>query len=159
MTLRLVDTPLPHRGRLLLASMPGRFEPWADFATDARAADVALVVCLTPIDEVAELSPTYAKLIGLGELPFRWLHLPMRNYGLPEDVPGFRAGIARVEEALRGGENVVLHCAAGIGRTGSAAACVLKCAGLDTAQALARVRAAGSNPENAVQSGLVEQFD
>lgn len=158
MGLRFVDPPLPGRGRLVLASMPGRFEPWAEFTADARAAGVDLVVCLAPMDEVAQLSPIYAKLIGLGELPFRWLHLPMRNYGLPEDVPGFRAGIARIDEALRGGENVLLHCAAGIGRTGSAAACVLKCAGLDTALALARVRAAGSNPQNAVQSGLVEQF-
>lgn len=158
MGLRFLDPLAPGHGRLLLASMPGRFEPWSEFALDARRAGVGLVVCLAPMDEVVELSPIYAKLIGLGELPFRWLHLPMRNYGLPEDQAGFRAGIARIDASLRGGENVVLHCAAGIGRTGSAAACVLKCAGLPTLEALARVRAAGSNPENAVQSGLVEQF-
>lgn len=158
MGLRFVDASAPGHGRLVLASMPGRFEPWAEFMALARQARVDLVVCLAPLDEVAELSPAYARLIGLGELPFRWLHLPMRNYGLPEDLAGFRAGIARVDAALRAGETVLLHCAAGIGRTGSAAACVLKCAGLETEEALRRVRAAGSNPENAVQSGLVEQF-
>ena len=60
--------------------------------------------------------------------------------------------------ALRGGESVLLHCAAGIGRTGTAAACVLKQLGLDNDSALARVRQAGSNPENALQSGLVDRF-
>ena len=52
----------------------------------------------------------------------------------------------------------MLHCAAGMGRTGSTAACVLKALGLDTAEALQRVRDAGSNPQNAQQSGLVNWF-
>jgi protein-tyrosine phosphatase len=56
------------------------------------------------------------------------------------------------------GQNVLLHCAAGIGRTGTAAACVLKRLGLPVDEALQRVREAGSNPETAVQSGLVNWF-
>ena len=39
---------------------------------------------------------------------------------------------------------MVLHCAAGIGRTGTTAACLLKGLGLSTAQALKQVREAGS---------------
>jgi protein-tyrosine phosphatase len=53
---------------------------------------------------------------------------------------------------------VMLHCAAGLGRTGSTAACVLKALGLETDDALQRVRDAGSNPQNAQQSGLVDWF-
>ena len=60
--------------------------------------------------------------------------------------------------ALRAGESVLLHCAAGLGRTGTAAACVLKALGLETREALQRVREAGSNPQNAEQSGLVHWF-
>ena len=73
-------------------------------------------------------------------------------------MSAFHAAIGQVVDALRGGESVLLHCAAGIGRTGTAAACVLKHLGLPTAQALQRVREAGSNPETALQSGLVERF-
>ncbi len=40
----------------------------------------------------------------------------------------------------------------------SAAACVLKSLGLEVPQALQRVREAGSNPQNAEQSGLVDWF-
>ena len=51
-----------------------------------------------------------------------------------------------------------MHCAAGLGRTGTAAACVLKALGLSAPQALQRIRDAGSNPQNALQSGMVEWF-
>jgi len=53
---------------------------------------------------------------------------------------------------------VMLHCAAGLGRTGTAAACLLKRLGLDTNEAMQRIRDAGSNPQTALQSGLVDQF-
>jgi protein-tyrosine phosphatase len=52
----------------------------------------------------------------------------------------------------------LLHCAAGMGRTGTVAACLLKRLGLPKEEALERVRQAGSNPESAVQTGLVDTF-
>ena len=55
-------------------------------------------------------------------------------------------------------DEVLLHCAAGLGRTGSAAACLLKALGVEANEALQRVREAGSNPQNAEQSGLVHWF-
>jgi protein-tyrosine phosphatase len=84
--------------------------------------------------------------------------VPMRNFGLPEDAASFRRDITRIADAVRNGDGVLLHCAAGMGRTGSAAACVLKALGLAAEEAVARVRAAGSNPQNAQQSGLVDWF-
>ena len=146
------------RGDLWLGSMPGRFERWAEFAGEARRRKIALVVCLAPPEEVASLSPSYWQVIGEGSLGCRWLNLPMQNFGLPSDPPGFRAGIAQAADALLAGEAVMLHCAAGIGRTGTAAACVLKRLGLSTEDAMQRVRDAGSNPETGLQSGLVDEF-
>jgi hypothetical protein len=145
-------------GTLHLSAMPGRFEPFADFLAAARRHRLALVVCLAPADEVAAASPAYWQAVAEGSLPFRWLNPAMQNYGLPRDMPAFRSGIQRAAEGVRAGDAVLLHCAAGIGRTGSAAACVLKQLGLSTEEAMRRVRAAGSNPENALQSGLVDSF-
>jgi len=158
MALRPVELPADVPGMLWLGSMPGRFEPWNAFEAAARSSGLALVVCLTPRSELAELSPAYHAAVVRGELPFRWSHLPIRNFGLPEDPEAFRLEVQRIASALRQGDSVMLHCAAGIGRTGSTAACVLKALGLPTAQALERIRDAGSNPENAQQSGLVEWF-
>lgn len=158
MGLRRVDIGTDASGSLWLASMPGRFETWAEFCARSKAARLALVLCLTPRDEVALGAPAYHRAIVEGTLPFRWLNAPMRNYGLPEDLPAFQDAIGQVAAALHGGESVLLHCAAGIGRTGTAAACVLKQLGSTKESALERVRQAGSNPENALQSGLVDRF-
>jgi len=156
--LRRVDLPPGLAGSLWLSPMPGRFESWPNFVAQARRAGIGQLVCLTPRAELTELSPAYDAAVITGELPFRWVHLPMRNFGLPEEMTGFRDGIAQLAQAVTQGDAVLLHCAAGIGRTGSAAACVLKALGLDTENALELVRQAGSNPQNAQQSGLVGWF-
>ena len=158
MTLRAVKLPEGVAGSLWLGAMPGRFESWNAFEAQARQSDLGVVVCLTPREELAELSPLYHAAIDEGGLPFRWINLPMPNFGLPADPVIFRREVQQIAAALRQGDAVMLHCAAGIGRTGSTAACVLKALGLDTAQALKRIRDAGSNPQNAQQSGLVDWF-
>jgi len=145
-------------GSLWLSSMPGRFEPWPRFLSEADAAGIGLVLCLTPRHEVAHYSPDYHAAIEGGSLPFRWLELPMRDLGLAAHDEHFRTGIRTAGQSLQAGEAVLLHCAAGIGRTGTAAACLLKHLGMPTSLALRRVREAGSNPESALQSGLVDTF-
>ena len=158
MNLRLVQLPHPARGSLLLSAMPGRFESLLDFEEQARAAGLAMIVCLTQRNEVDGLSPEYALAIRERALPCEWMNVPIPNFGVPADADAFRDAIELVAARVRSGDRVLLHCAAGIGRTGSAAACVLKSLGLGTADALKRVRDAGSNPENAAQSGFVDWF-
>jgi hypothetical protein len=158
MAFRPVALPEKIPGQLWLASMPGRFESWSEFEAQAQRARLGVVVCLTPRSELAELSPNYHSAIAQGTFPYRWLNVPMPNYGVPQDPPGFRRDVHEIAHALERGDAVMLHCAAGIGRTGSTAACVLKALGLGTEEALQRVRDAGSNPQNAQQSGLVDWF-
>lgn len=158
MSLRRVVLPPEVPGSLWLGPMPGRFEPWSAFEARAQRAGLVAVVCLTPRSELAELSPAYHRAVVHGKVPFRWMNLPMPNFGVPEDAASFRREVMQIAAALRHGDAVLLHCAAGMGRTGSTAACVLKALGLSTEDALQRVRDAGSNPQNAQQSGLVDWF-
>jgi protein-tyrosine phosphatase len=158
MNLRPVQLPDDVRGSLWLSAMPGRFGSLAEFERQAKAAGLAMVVCLTPRDEIEELSPDYAAAILRKDRPYQWMHLPVPNFGVPPDADSFRGAIERVAQRVRAGDAVLMHCAAGMGRTGSAAACVLKALGLSTGEALERVRAAGSNPQNADQSGFVNWF-
>ena len=158
MPFRPVALPPDVPGTLWLSAMPGRMEPWATFVTDAKRARLSQLVCLTPREELAELSPAYDAAVAQGSLAWRWLNLPMGDFGLPDNKPAFRHGIAQIATALRHGDVVLMHCAAGMGRTGTAAACVLKALGLSAPDALQRIRDAGSNPQNALQSGMVEWF-
>lgn len=158
MVFRPLPLPATASGRLWLHSMPGRLESWGAFLDEARAHKLNLLVCLNPLDEVAELSPGYHKAIAEGRLPFRWQHLPMRDFGLGADPIAFRQGVEQLSHSLLLGQQVLLHCAAGIGRTGTVAACVLKHLGLPTEQALRQVREAGSNPQSALQSGWIDRF-
>jgi protein-tyrosine phosphatase len=145
-------------GRVWLGAMPGRLESWDAFLAEARMHAIARVVCLTPRHEIASLAPAYHAALTQGGLPFAWQALPMRDLGLADQARAFREGIDAVAQAVRAGDAVFLHCAAGIGRTGTAAACLLKRLGLPTGLALQRVREAGSSPESALQSGLIETF-
>lgn len=158
MNLRPVDLPDHVRGALWLAAMPGRYGTWREFERRAQANGLKVVVCLTPRDEVEELSPDYDAAIRRGNAGFDWVHLPVPNFGVPQDPAAFRAAIQRIADRVAAGDAVLMHCAAGMGRTGSAAACVLKALGLPADEALGRVRAAGSNPQNAAQSGFVDWF-
>jgi hypothetical protein len=154
--LRRLDTPAS--GVIWLSAMPGRIDGWEQFVDDARRARLDLALCLTPRHEVDRLSPDYAAAIDHGRLPFDWWHLPMRDFGLFGELERYERVVDAVSERLRHGDNVLLHCAAGIGRTGTTAACILMRLGMPTTQALQRVQAAGSNPQSVLQSGLVERF-
>lgn len=158
MAFRPLPLPASVPGRLWLQSMPGRRESWGAFLDEARLNQLNLVVCLNPIEEVAELSPAYHKAIAEGRLPFRWMHVPMRDYGLASDAAAFLQGVEQIAAGLRVGDRALLHCAAGMGRTGTMAACVLKHLGASADEALAAVVVAGSNPQSAQQSGWIHQF-
>lgn len=155
--MRRVDLPDGVRGQLFLHSMPGRNEPFAAARESIIAAGVKQVVCLNPDDEILERSPDYAKAIADG-LPWRHVALPVPDFGIPEDASSFRAVAASIANALRNGENVLVHCAAGIGRTGTFAVAVLCQLGVPLRDAQRAVRNAGSSSESETQRAFLEKI-
>ncbi len=155
--LRRLDTPVA--GILWLSGMPARLGGWTEFLEDARRAQIDLALCLTPRHEIERLSPSYARAIDEQRLPFEWWHEPMRDFGLSASMGDYERTVDRTAERLKDGANVLLHCAAGIGRTGTTAACLLVRLGMPGPLALQRVRDAGSSPESSLQSGLLARFE
>lgn len=153
---RSVVLPDDVKGRLYLHSMPGRYEPYEATRDAVRMKGISQVVCLTSLDEIEGKSPDYARALQRNAIPWQQTMFPIVDFGVPTDLEQFRQLIERIAAQLRNGVNILLHCAAGIGRTGTVASCVLVLLGLTPAEAMARVQQAGSYAERPEQIALVQ---
>ncbi|MDB5412947.1 MAG: phosphatase [Rubritepida sp.] len=158
MSLRHISLPRGISGDLWLSEMPGRSEPLSAYLETAAKAGIGHLLCLTGDAEIASKSPDYSALIAAGNLPLLRHVYAIEDFGTPENPGAFAQWIEQSAVLLRAGERMVLHCAAGIGRTGTAAHCLLTALGLDKAVAAHLVEAAGSHPETEAQRAFVEGF-
>jgi len=135
--------------------MPGRCEPIQQVWDELRRRKVKVLVNLAEPDEVRKKSPEYASVIEANAIPCQYIAFPIEDYGVPQDQMAFWNLALQVATALKEGSNVLVHCAAGIGRTGTAATAVLVALGLKLADAERAVRDAGSHPEKCEQRELL----
>ncbi len=145
-------------GKLWLHSMPGLYEDLGSFLAEAARIKVDRVVCLTPRDECERASPRYAALIASGKTPFEHTRFPIPDHGVAADETGFFALARELGTALRSGRRLLIHCYAGIGRTGTLACCTLLSLGLEFDDARYLVHLAGASTEAPAQRRLVESF-
>jgi hypothetical protein len=121
-------------GQLLAGEHPGLAGTSAldQRLRDFQAAGIQRFIDLTtPSDPV----PAYSPRPVAGRLTVRESH-PITDFGIPS-LDQMAVIARRVEEALLSGERLYLHCKAGIGRTGTVAACLLVDHGFSAQQALA----------------------
>ena len=155
--LRLLQLPDNFSGKLWLTSMPGRYEPLEDFLGWCRGVSVDEIVCLVDSDEIGKKSSEYAAELEAGTFPLPVEQFPIPDYGVPKDIKDLVDLARRVVEKLQTGRKIVLHCAAGHGRTGMFAVIVLVAAGNSIESALDAVRKAGSEPDTATQNALIKK--
>jgi len=142
-------------GSLYLHSMPGRYEPLSNSVFEIEEKEIDIVVSLNSLDEIREKSPAYANAIDENSLPFERLEFPIVDFGIPKDTVAFLNLAENLADRLQSGENLLIHCGAGIGRTGTLATSVLTILGNDLNESLEAVRTAGSDPETEEQMDLV----
>ncbi len=154
---RQVPLPAGVSGRLLLHSMPGRHESMEEVHQAIAHHGITVVVCLTPCHEIRKKSPAYAHALATG-VPWTHVHLPVPDFDVPEDPEAFYKQAEAITGQLRAGRRALVHCGAGIGRTGTFACLVLVALGLSQGQAAAAVRQAKARPETPEQEELVRAY-
>lgn len=144
---------LPSGGRIGMVHCPGRSgrdgrgREWRRSLTDdlatIRASGADTLVTLIERHEFVtygvEALPAAVEAAGLG-----WVHWPIGDMKVAagETLDAMEAGLPDILTAVAAGGTVVIHCAAGLGRTGTLAAQCLVHVGWEPGQAIAAVRRA-----------------
>jgi protein-tyrosine phosphatase len=149
-------------GKVGITLLPGRRDFGRDLERDLDALQedaVANVVCLVPIDELARYS--------VGDLLQRYAarglrvhHSPVMDQGI-SSVEEMRATVRFIRDGVVAGENVVVQCVGGLGRSGMTAACWLVAEGFSATAAIDEVRRVRSPRavETAAQADFVALFE
>jgi protein-tyrosine phosphatase len=148
---RRVDLPVSVSGRLLLHSMPGRFEALDRVWQQVRSDAVGAIVCLTEHFEIRQKSSQYAAALEAGTVPCSVLPFEIREGGVPDNRDAFWLLANDVAKRLQSGEAVLIHCAGGVGRTAMLAVSVLLALGEPRTEAESVVSQAGSIVETMAQ--------
>ena len=100
------------------------FDPNEALLDDFVEVGVDVVVMLTPEEEVWEVTGRDL-LMRYEALGLDVIYVPVEDFSVPK--PGaFQEPIRRALRAAKSGKTLVIHCQAGLGRTGMFAACLAK---------------------------------
>ena len=136
-------TKLPYKlnGTIYRSPLPYSplFDPAGELLNDFTEAGVDVVVMLTTLAEVLEV--TGQDLMRAYQIRgFDVIHAPVEDFSIP-DPGAFHRPIREALHAAQAGKTVLIHCHAGIGRTGMFAACLAKIVlGMTGEEAVAWVR-------------------
>ena len=146
-------------GRLYLHSMPGRYESWSNFISSATALGVTHILCLTPDEEIQKKSPDYHQALRVGKHYFKMYHFPIKDYGIPSasEIPSLIHILGEIQRLLKAEQVVLIHCAGGVGRTGTVAALLLVYLGNTLEEAILLIKNTGSSAETDEQQEFLCQ--
>ena len=154
--LRKVDLPKGVEGELFLHSMPARYETLNRVRSEIERLGVSRVISLAPKDEISRKSPEYYKALQTGDIGWKQTIFGITDYGVPEDREAFIQFVKEVAGYLQTGERILVHCGAGIGRTGMFAISLLMALGVNREPSRMVISLAGSEPETPEQNEFVD---
>lgn len=149
----------PWKGKLAIAPAPPP-GPHLQKALQAwkRLGVTGVVSMLHDEREGWSEEPAICERIGM-----RFFSIPIEDHSVPkpEEMPKISEGLIEVEAALRVGGVIVVHCFAGIGRSGMATVALLMIGGVPLEEGMQRVSLARglSCPETEEQREWLRSFD
>jgi protein-tyrosine phosphatase len=152
---RPVKLPSGVKGRLFLHSMPGRRESLESVWAEMARLGITCIACLAGPDEIDVKSRDYGYAVRERCTPCEMRSFPIPDFGVPDDDVAFWRFADDMAALLTTGDAVLMHCGAGIGRSGTMATSVLMALGDTLDAALRAVQAAGSHPETPSQHSLL----
>jgi protein-tyrosine phosphatase len=122
--------------------------------------EVEVLVCLLEEHELGRLRIPDLILRAEARGLEVW-RLPIPDGGVLPDAGPVRALVGRIDRAVAAGRRVAIHCAGGLGRTGTVAGCWLRRRGLgpdEALETLQRVRSPDC-PETDAQRDFIRRFE
>jgi protein-tyrosine phosphatase len=118
-----------------------------------------MLVCLTERHEISERYQSYVEWLNQHR-ESRAIWFPIPDLHAPP-LGGAISLVSRLDEAVSGGARVIMHCAAGIGRSGTMAAALLMWGGMAASEAMDEVAAARpmAGPEVGPQRELLMSLE
>lgn len=126
------------RGYLAIAAHPASEGDAGERVAEIAASGIQQLVCLLQAEEARQLGLEREDVLVSAQ-SMQFVSFPIPDMGLPASVEAFSGLTRQLYRQVQAGTNSLIHCRAGIGRSGLVAAAVLMQGGLDARQAFARV--------------------
>ena len=173
------------KSRIYLHSLPGLNEPLETCREEMWRCGITRVICLAPFSDIEDYSWSYAQAIKKNAEPWKYVLFEIPDFGIPDDRSRYLTFVREIADIIRETapsknhgkgaappqvpqtfpdeltenkktEHILIHCMAGVGRSGTFAVTLLLALGYPRDESVRRVQHIGSGPESKKQRDLID---